>query len=390
MYRKGNEALANYQYQFDDAGQLSEQLGTPSWDTNIEGLTASYNALNQITRWNGDESQFAYDASGNLVKGLLPNNVPFTAEYDGESRLVKLDFNKNNMSYSERFTYGFDHMLKGYQRYENGKLVKDKLFVQLGLLELEQHNGSGQVEQQYAWRMDKPGGIGGLLMTKAEHGSYYYIYNHLGSVQKVVNQLGIEVENYLYTPYGISSGSEHEHQPFGYSTKRSDFESGLVYFGYRFYVPNLRRWLTRDPLQEHGGINLYAYVYGDPLGYMDPDGRHPVLIGIGIGAVNGSIGAWVQGGSFDDIVEGAYVGGIGGALGVVSPLVGAMTANALGQLITLDRNNRPISCFNWGSVIGSGIGGGLASGLTSYPGAKFLGAQLDFGFSTVGGIVGGL
>ncbi|HCH6572330.1 TPA: hypothetical protein NK433_004938 [Vibrio parahaemolyticus] len=287
VYRKGNEALASYQYRFDAAGQLSEQLGTSSWDSNIEGLTASYNALNQITSWNGDESKFAYDASGNLVKGLLPNNVPFTAEYDGESRLVKLDFNKNGMSYSERFIYGFDHMLKGYQRYENGKLVKDKQFVRLGLLELEQHNGSGQVEQQYAWRMDKLGGIGGLLMTKAEHGSYYYIYNHLGTVQKVINQLGEEVENYLYTPYGVSSGSQHEHQPFGYSTKRSDFVSGLVYFGYRFYVPNLRRWLNRDPLEEQDGMNLYSYVHGDPLGYIDPDGQWSVGYSLYVGMGGG-------------------------------------------------------------------------------------------------------
>jgi uncharacterized protein RhaS with RHS repeats len=42
-------------------------------------------------------------------------------------------------------------------------------------------------------------------------------------------------------------------------------------------MPNLGRWLNRDPLQEQGGINLYAYVNGDPLGYVDPDGRHPVL-----------------------------------------------------------------------------------------------------------------
>ena len=59
------------------------------------------------------------------------------------------------------------------------------------------------------------------------------------------------------------------------STKRNDFASGLVYFGYRFYMPNLGRWLNRDPLQEAGGINLYAYVMGDPMGYVDPDGRYP-------------------------------------------------------------------------------------------------------------------
>lgn len=48
-------------------------------------------------------------------------------------------------------------------------------------------------------------------------------------------------------------------------------------------MPNFGHWLNREPLQEQGGINLYAYVDGDPLGYVDPDGRfaeamfHPAL-----------------------------------------------------------------------------------------------------------------
>ncbi|MGF1761911.1 hypothetical protein L4C32_00740 [Aliivibrio kagoshimensis] len=44
-------------------------------------------------------------------------------------------------------------------------------------------------------------------------------------------------------------------------------------------MPNLGRWLNRDPLQEAGGINLYAYVNGDPMGYVDPDGRYSVTVG---------------------------------------------------------------------------------------------------------------
>ncbi|ENT6808092.1 polymorphic toxin type 33 domain-containing protein [Vibrio vulnificus] len=43
-------------------------------------------------------------------------------------------------------------------------------------------------------------------------------------------------------------------------------------------MPNFGRWLNRDPLQEQGGINLYAYVNGDPLGYVDPDGRFAVVM----------------------------------------------------------------------------------------------------------------
>ncbi|MDK9757033.1 hypothetical protein KIV40_16865 [Vibrio sp. D173a] len=130
--------------------------------------------------------------------------------------------------------------------------------------------------QEYAWDKSAPGGIGGLLVAKTSSDIYTYVYNHLGHVQKVLNASGQVVESYQYTPYGQVEGGDFSQQPFGYSTKRSDFESGLVYFGYRFYSPYQRRWLNRDPLQEQGGINLYAYVNGDPLGYVDPDGRNAV------------------------------------------------------------------------------------------------------------------
>ncbi|WP_430520885.1 RHS repeat-associated core domain-containing protein [Aliivibrio sp.] len=43
-------------------------------------------------------------------------------------------------------------------------------------------------------------------------------------------------------------------------------------------MANLGRWLNRDPLQEAGGINLYAYVNGDPMGYVDPDGLSSIKV----------------------------------------------------------------------------------------------------------------
>ncbi|MGF1785549.1 RHS repeat-associated core domain-containing protein [Photobacterium swingsii] len=94
------------------------------------------------------------------------------------------------------------------------------------------------------------------------------------------NQQGQRIGQYDYSPYGSVGSSNYDLQLFGMSIKHSDFASGLVYFGYRFYMPNLGRWLNRDPLQEQGGINLYAYVNGDPLGYVDPDGKEAVLASI--------------------------------------------------------------------------------------------------------------
>ena len=59
---------------------------------------------------------------------------------------------------------------------------------------------------------------------------------------------------------------------FRFSTKYHDAESDLYYYGKRFHSPPLRRWLTRDPIEEKGGANLYVFCKNNPLANLDPDG----------------------------------------------------------------------------------------------------------------------
>jgi len=61
-------------------------------------------------------------------------------------------------------------------------------------------------------------------------------------------------------------------QPFRFSTKYYDGETGLMDFGYRFYVADTGRWLTRDPIGLKGGINLYIHVENNPVNGIDPFG----------------------------------------------------------------------------------------------------------------------
>jgi len=59
---------------------------------------------------------------------------------------------------------------------------------------------------------------------------------------------------------------------FGFSTKYTDSETGLVYYGYRYYSPELGRWPNRDPVGEQGGLNLYGFFHNDLLSSFDPLG----------------------------------------------------------------------------------------------------------------------
>ena len=77
---------------------------------------------------------------------------------------------------------------------------------------------------------------------------------------------------YEYGPFGevfCSVGDMAKVNPFGFSTKYTDNETDLVYYGYRYYSPALGRWLSRDPIEEQGGLNLYAFVNNDPVNKWD-------------------------------------------------------------------------------------------------------------------------
>ena len=68
-------------------------------------------------------------------------------------------------------------------------------------------------------------------------------------------------------------GSQAQANPFRWSTKWWDDETTLVYYGYRFYSPRLGRFINRDPIEEKGGINLYAFVANNPAGHWDNLGQ---------------------------------------------------------------------------------------------------------------------
>ena len=80
---------------------------------------------------------------------------------------------------------------------------------------------------------------------------------------------GSIVANYQYDPYGktrVATGNGYESiNPFRYQTKFTDNDSGLIYYGYRYYSHGLGRFLNQDPIGEKGGLNLYAFVGNDPV-----------------------------------------------------------------------------------------------------------------------------
>lgn len=92
------------------------------------------------------------------------------------------------------------------------------------------------------------------------------------------NQPGtVMVAHFEYDSFGRMTASSWAAADFTYrfSTKPQDFETGLYYYGYRWYDPVTGRWPSRDPIKEQGGKNLYEFIRNNAIGNWDYIGKFP-------------------------------------------------------------------------------------------------------------------
>jgi RHS repeat-associated protein len=101
-------------------------------------------------------------------------------------------------------------------------------------------------------------------------------YDGNGNIIALVNAAdGSLAASFEYDPFGNTikaTGVAANVQPFGFSTKYTDTETGLCYYGYRYYSPATGRWPSRDPMEEKGGVHLYSMVANDTISRVDPLG----------------------------------------------------------------------------------------------------------------------
>ena len=104
----------------------------------------------------------------------------------------------------------------------------------------------------------------------ADAGNYYYSRDHLGSIREVTDARGELQARYDYDAYGNSVVLDGKmNVDFGYTGHYFHAPSGLNLTLYRAYNPALGRWLSRDPIGEAGGVNLYGYVENNPVNFVD-------------------------------------------------------------------------------------------------------------------------
>ncbi|MFC0130803.1 RHS repeat-associated core domain-containing protein, partial [Ralstonia solanacearum] len=126
-------------------------------------------------------------------------------------------------------------------------------------------------------------------------GSLIYARNHLGSVTDTQTPDGRAVTHTEYGPYGElvkSQGRAEYRSDFGYAGMQYHAASGMYLTLFRAYDPSTGRWVSRDPIGEQGGFNLYAYVGGNPVSYIDPAGQTRLDINSAINAAKQMQPSW--------------------------------------------------------------------------------------------------
>ena len=260
-------------------------------------LIANYanhaNRKNHPRRGCSRGSSISRSTASGQCPGNLVNDGTWTLTWDGENRLVKLAAGTGT---GPQISLQFDYDHQGRrirQRVWNnptwsGSPTNDVRYVYDGWNLLASLNPALSVRQAYLWGLDMSGtmqgagGVGGLLaITDASQGSHFCAYDGNGNVTALVKADGSGLAaQYEYGPFGEplrATGPMAKANPFRFSTKYTDYQSGLVYYGFRYYAPLTGRWPNRDPIGEQGGPNIYGFLYNDPVSFTDPLGLKLVM-----------------------------------------------------------------------------------------------------------------
>jgi RHS repeat-associated protein len=155
-----------------------------------------------------------------------------------------------------------------------GTVLSTKTWVWCGGTQpCEERDGDNQVTQRFFAQ-----GFQRLAPYSSLPASFYYTNDHLGSIREVLDATGTLRARYDYDAWGqrtkLSGDLEAD---FGFTGHLHHKPTGLILTHYRAYDPRLARWLSRDPIAERGGINLYGYVGNDPINMIDTLGLDRII-----------------------------------------------------------------------------------------------------------------
>jgi len=279
-------AVQNYTqyYDYDKVGNISKvkhiRASGGSW-------TRTYfydhnNANNQLLRTNigGLNYLYEYDnAHGNMTK--MPHLQALTWNFQDQLRVVELN-TSGDMAY-----YNYDGSGQRVRKVvKKGNKITERLY--LGGVEryreyssTSNHNNNTAQLERWTLQVEDIAQVDTLTIDNNSTVANptplirYQYKDHLGSASLETNELAQVISYEEYHPFGTSSyrvaqsGTDLSLKRYRFTGKERDDETGLYYFGVRYYAAWLGRWTSTDPGGFVDGLNLYVYVRNNPVNGVD-------------------------------------------------------------------------------------------------------------------------
>lgn len=259
---KTTEIMYTCSYEYDEDGKIVAE-----WLTNESGeiiYENNFDFLEEQAHLKKPDSRLytEYDSFGNLTR--LKDK---TFSYDEQNRLSKVITPANVIEYS------YDSSGKRISRTLNGRT---EYYIYHGINELARIDDAGNVLELRVPGISAHKDILRPVAIETQNAIYAPVQNSQGTITAL-----IDISTGKKTPLKVAG-------PFGndldqkapvswiFSGKYYDKEAGLVYFGARYYSPELGEWLTPDPM--HQSDDPYLYCLGDPSNYIDPDGQFAIAV----------------------------------------------------------------------------------------------------------------
>ncbi|WP_122723334.1 RHS repeat domain-containing protein, partial [Pseudomonas viridiflava] len=269
------EYEANGQLHSRDTGKLvdSEEFRYAAAANRLNFNTSRFDHVkdNRLKQWRDQE--YSYDAWGNLIEKRSGLAKWQTFTYDCENRLVRSETMLNSQLHSTG-TYQYDSLGRrvGKTSTKDGK-TEHKNFLWQGLRMLREESPG-----QNSLYVYEPGSYAPLARVDqregdAENKVYYFHTDQIGTPLEMTDIDGQIVWQATYKAWGsLEALTVNEvEQNLRFQGQYFDEEMGLHYNTFRYYDPEVGRFITQDPIGLLGGENLYSYA-PNPMEWIDPWG----------------------------------------------------------------------------------------------------------------------
>lgn len=251
---KDTQGPVECQYAYDELDQLlSEKEHTYRYDSlhnRLKKDTFAY-TLNDLCQITGDgKKSYTYDLNGNLL-----SDGQFHYTYDTQDRLISLKNQKIQIAYT------YDPFHRRLTKTEGKKQIKY-------LFDGDNEIGSslnGEIKELRILGEGLGAEIGAAVLMELDGKPYIPIHDQRGCLVVLIDLKAKKgKESYRYTAFGEEL-TKNKVSPWRFASKRVEQETGFIFFGRRYYNPELGRWVTPDPEGFADGPNLYAYLHNGPL-----------------------------------------------------------------------------------------------------------------------------